>query len=160
MSFSTCWHYYQTYLMEILTDVLMIFFKNKIVDSLFFLSLTLWSITLSFSCPSLNLNLKVSEEPHGVHHKTESTAGELSSQHSGKLYSRKQVLLIHTLPQKQNKTKQNTRVDLLILENDYFLFLGEKIHVLRYSAQSIEWPTRRSVTLPYIISMYCNLKAF
>lgn len=60
--------------------------------SLFFFSI---SLSLSVSCSVLNLDLKVSEEPHGVHLKAKAAAGEHSGQHSGELFSRKQVLPIH-----------------------------------------------------------------
>lgn len=58
------------------------------------------SLFLSLFRSTLNLDLKVSKEPHGVHH--EAAAGGYSSQHFRELYGRKQVLLIHSPPQHQH----------------------------------------------------------
>lgn len=88
----------------------MSFSKNSL-----FLSIPLSLSPLFPSLSTLNLDLKVSEEPHGVHHKAKAAAGEHSGQHSGELHNRKQVLL-----------NKNTSYSPYILENDSFYFWTSK----------------------------------
>lgn len=79
-------------------DVWVIFNENMSFYKADSLPLSFSSVFLSHSPPRSipNLALKVSGKPHGVHLKAKGAAGERSSQHSGELRSRKQVLLINS----------------------------------------------------------------
>lgn len=111
---------------------------SKIIDSVFL------SIRLCFSLSlfTLNLDLKVSEEPHVVHLEAK-TAGEHSGQHSGELFNRKQVLLSfspHTI------------------EDDQFYFWTRK-YIFSDTLQSSEYDPQHSLLSSHTTCLFM-LKAF